>query len=164
MTTSNSIALSPKFLRDFGTRWEAAWNSHETDRVLELLDDEIVWDDTVFWPHVIEGLDEMRRYVDTIWKVMPDVTFEEVQFFTAPEDGRAIYLFRQSGSAPKRFAPGRFQTYGCDIFLRFRDGKLSNYLAQYEITEMMRQYGALPPRGDSLGGTYLLSLMRHDQR
>lgn len=159
MTATESHALSPEALREFGSRWDAAWNSHETDRVLELLHDDIRWDDTIFWPKVIEGIGGMRAYVDAIWKVMPDVHFEEVQFFTAPEHGRALYLFRQSGSAPKRFGSGRFQTYGCDIFLRFRDGKLAEYLAQYEITEMMRQYGALPPREDLVGGSYLLSLM-----
>jgi SnoaL-like protein len=157
MSTEDN-AVSPEFLRDFGTRWGQAWNSHDTDRVLELLHPEIIWDDTVFWPRVIEGIDGMTAYVDMIWKVMPDVEFEEVQFFTAPEDGRALFLFRQSGSAPARFGSGRFATYGCDIFLRFRDGLLSQYLAQYEITEMMRQYGALPPRGDLIGGSYLLSL------
>ncbi|MEH3140588.1 MAG: nuclear transport factor 2 family protein [Mycobacterium kyogaense] len=149
----------PEFLRDFGTRWSHAWNSHSTEKVLALLHPEIVWDDTVFWPHVITGIDAMPAYVDMIWKVMPDVTFEEVQFFTAPEDGRGLFLFIQRGTGPARYGTGRFETYGCDIFLEFRDGLLSRYLAQYEITEMMRQYGALPPRGDRIGGSYLLSLL-----
>jgi hypothetical protein len=160
MDHDRAVETNPEFLRAFGTRWAAAWNSHDTDQVLALLDDEITWDDTVFWPHVIQGIGGMRAYVDTIWRVMPDVAFEEVQFFTAPAEGRALYLFRQSGSAPARYGSGRFETYGCDIFLEFRDGKLANYLAQYDITEMMRQYGALPPRGDQLGGSYLLSLAR----
>jgi hypothetical protein len=159
---SEGAALSPEFLRDFGTRWGQAWNSHDTGQVLSLLHPEIVWDDTVFWPRAIEGIGGMPAYIDTVWKVMPDVEFEEVQFFTAPEDGRALFLFRQSGSAPARFGARRFQTYGCDIFMGFRDGLLSRYLAQYEITEMMRQYGALPPRGDLIGGSYLLSLL-HQQ-
>ena len=161
MTSTTTAPLGYDFLRDFGTRWDAAWNSHSTDEVLDLLHPEIVWEDTVFWPRVIEGKAGMPAYIDMIWKVMPDVRFDEVQFFSAPEDGRALYLFRQSGSAPARFGRGHFETYGCDIFLGFKDGLLSRYLAQYEITEMMRQYGALPPRGDLVGGSYLLSLMRH---
>lgn len=162
MNAVDGRALPVEFLRDFGSRWDAAWNSHETGEVLELLHPEIVWEDTVFWPGVIEGKAGMPAYIDMIWKVMPDVRFEEVQFFTAAENGRALYLFRQSGSAPSRFGEGRFETYGCDIFLEFREGQLSRYLAQYEITEMMRQYGALPPRGDLIGGSYLLSLMHRD--
>jgi hypothetical protein len=159
VTTDSTTPLSGEFLRDFGNRWDRAWNSHDTDEVLALLHPDIVWDDTVFWPTVIEGKPGMPTYIDTIWKVMPDVQFEEVQFFSAPQDGRALYLFRQTGSAPARYGNGRFQTYGCDIFLEFRDGLLSRYLAQYDITEMMRQYGALPPRGNQIGGSYLLSLM-----
>jgi hypothetical protein len=154
--------LSPEFLRDFGTRWGEAWNSHDTGRVLALLHPDIVWDDTVFWPRVIHGIAGMNDYVEMIWKVMPDVQFEEVQFFTAPDDGRALFLFTQRGSAPERFGSHkRFETHGCDIFLGFTSGKLSRYLAQYEITEMMRQFDALPPRGDLIGGSYLLSLLRH---
>lgn len=154
-------AVDDDFLRDFATRWGDAWNSHDTERVLELLHPEIIWEDTVFWPRIIEGIDGMREYIDMIWEVMPDVRFEEVQLFTAAHDGRALFLFRQSGSAPARYGQGkRFSTFGCDIFLGFRDGKLARYLAQYDITEMMRQYGALPPRGDLIGGSYLLSLMR----
>ncbi|WP_285034348.1 nuclear transport factor 2 family protein [Mycolicibacterium sp. lyk4-40-TYG-92] len=155
----STTPLSEEFLRDFGTRWGAAWNSHSTEQVLALLHPEIVWDDTVFWPHVISGIDDMPKYVDMIWKVMPDVHFEEVQFFTAVDDGRALFLFKQSGTGPARYGSGRFDTYGCDIFLEFREGLLSRYLAQYEITEMMRQYGALPARGELIGGSYLLSLM-----
>lgn len=149
------------FLRDFGRRWHEAWNSHETERVLELLHPDIVWEDLVFWPEVIEGIDGVREYTDLIWTVMPEVEFEEVQFFTALQDRRGLYLFRQSGSAPERFGGSskRFSTYGCDIFLEFTDGLLSRYLAQYEITEMMRQFDALPPRDGRIGGAYLLSLL-----
>ncbi|MFM9377849.1 nuclear transport factor 2 family protein [Gordonia sp. VNK21] len=148
------------FFRDFGTRWEAAWNSHETDRVLELTHPDIHWNDTVFWPQEIDGHAALRGYIDTIWQVMPDVEFEEVQLFTAPADGRALYLFQQTATAPPKFGTDqRAVTYGCDIFLGFTDGLLSNYLAQYEISDMMRQYGALPPRDGRVGGQYLLSLL-----
>ena len=83
VTHGATSAVSDEFLRDFASRWAAAWNSHDTDHVIELLDPEIVWEDTVFWPTIIEGRDGVREYTDTIWKVMPDVQFEEVQFFSA---------------------------------------------------------------------------------
>ena len=147
-------------LRDFATRWLAAWNSHDTDRVLALLHPGCRWEDTVFWPHPITDRAEMTRYVERIWDVMPDVSFDEVQLFTAPEDGRALVLFRQQGSGSAKVAPdARFDTYGCDVFLEFRDGLLAHYLAQYEITDMMRQLGMLPPRDGRVGGSYLLSLL-----
>lgn len=146
------------FLREFATRWLAAWNSHDTEQVLAIVHEDIVWEDTVFWTEVIHGRDALRAYVDRIWRAMPDVSFEEVQLFTAP--GRAVVLFRQEGHGPARLdSTRRFETYGCDIFLEFADGLLSRYLAQYEITDMMRQLGALPPRDGRIGGAYLLSLL-----
>ncbi|AIJ24650.1 MULTISPECIES: nuclear transport factor 2 family protein [Amycolatopsis methanolica group] len=157
-------AHDPAFLRRFADDWLTAWNSHDTEQVLALLHPRIEWDDTVFWPEVIHGRDAMRTYVDRIWAVMPDVRFEEVQLFTAPADGRALVLFRQEGSGPPQLDPGkRFSTHGCDIFLGFTDGLLSRYLAQYEITDMMRQLGALPPREGKVGGAYLLSLMSRNR-
>ncbi|MGQ4598916.1 nuclear transport factor 2 family protein [Nocardia sp. R6R-6] len=158
-----SLGTTPDtaFLREFADRWLAAWNSHDTEQVLALLHPDIVWDDTVFWTEVIRGKAAMAEYIDRIWAAMPDVQFEEVQLFTAPENGRAVVLFRQEGSGPPQLDPTRrFSTYGCDIFLKFTDGLLSQYLGQYEITEMMRQLGALPPRDGKIGGAYLLSLLR----
>lgn len=151
--------VTAEFVRDFGNRWEAAWNSHDTDRVMALIHPDIRWNDTIFWPEIIHGHDGMRAYVDKIWAVMPDVHFREVQLFSAPDAGRALYLFEQTSSAPP--ASGRDTkaiTYGCDIFLGFRDGLLSDYMAQYEIADMMRQFGMLPPREGRVGGAYLLSL------
>ena len=153
-------AVTEEFVRDFGHRWEAAWNSHDTDQVMALIHPDIRWNDTIFWPEIIHGHAAMRAYVDKIWAVMPDVHFREVQLFSAAEAGRALYLFEQTASAPA--ASGKHRkatTYGCDIFLGFRDGLLSDYMAQYEIAEMMRQFDMLPPRGGRIGGAYLLSLM-----
>lgn len=157
---STGGGVTEEFVRDFGTRWEAAWNSHDTEQVLVLLHPEIRWNDTVFWPEVIQGHEAMRAYIDKIWEVMPDVHFREVQLFSALDAGRALYLFEQTASAPRSTGIAKkATTYGCDIFLGFRDGLLCDYMAQYEITEMMRQFGLLPPRGGRVGGAYLLSLM-----
>ena len=157
-------AVDEDFLQAFAQRWLAAWNSHDTERVLDLLHQDIEWEDTVFWTHVIHGMPEMRLYVDKIWEVMPDVQFDDVQVFTAPAAGRALCLFRQHGRGPSGAAEQKqFSTYGCDIFMEFADGKLKRYLAQYEITEMMRQLGMLPARGERIGGSYLMSLLGRDR-
>lgn len=148
------------FLEEFATVWLEAWNSHDTERVLELMHPDIEWDDRIFWTHVIYGREELRAYVDKIWEVMPDVRFDEVERFFAPDKDAGMVLFRQRGSAPPKLGiDGRFDTYGCDIFLEFRDGLLSKYLAQYDLGGMMRQMGALPERQGRIGGAYYLSLM-----
>lgn len=153
------MSVDTAFLHDFCTRWLEAWNSHDTDRVLALLHPDIQWDDRTFWTSVLQGHQSMRTYIDKIWTAMPDVLYEETERFFAPDKMRALVLFRHRGSAPAKLgAPGTFDTHGCDIFLEFKDGKLSKYLASYDIVEMMCQLGALPPRGEKIGGAYLLSL------
>ena len=152
------------FLRDFADRWLAAWNSGDTGQVLALLHPAVQWDETVFWPHPLQGRDAVRGYVDAIWRAMTDYEVTEVQLFTAVADGRALVLFRQRGAAPAALhtqlgTQRRFDVQGCDIFLGFRDGLLAHYTASFEIAGMLEQLGALPPRGDRKGGAYLLSLL-----
>lgn len=152
--------VTAEFVREFGNRWEAAWNSHDTDQVLALIHPSIRWNDTIFWTEIIHGHVAMRTYVDKIWAIMPDVHFREVQLFSAVDAGRALYLFEQTSSAPPASGKDtKATTYGCDIFLGFRDGLLCDYMAQYEIADMMRQFGMLPARGQRIGGAYLLSLL-----
>jgi steroid delta-isomerase-like uncharacterized protein len=156
---SMSNADDATFLGGFADRWLDAWNSHDTERVLELLADDIVWEDLTFWFEVIHGRENLRAYVDRIWETSPDVRFDETERFFAPRGRRAVVLFRQSGSPPARFAgnPG-FETHGCDIFLEFDGDRLSRYLASYDMTETLRQMQLLPPRDGKVGGSYLLSL------
>jgi steroid delta-isomerase-like uncharacterized protein len=150
-----------QFLADFADRWLAAWNSHDTERVLELLSDDIRWDDRTFWPEVIEGKEGVRAYTDKIWEAMPDVQFAEIQRFFAPDARRGIVLFRQTGHGPAKLNPERtFDAHGCDIFLEFSGDRLSSYLSAYDIVPMLQQLGGLPPRDGKLGGAYLISLAR----
>ena len=159
-------AVDAAFLRDFADRWHAAWNGRDTDAVLELLHPNVLWDEQIFWPHPLEGRHAVRAYVDAIWHAMPEYEVSEIQLFTAVDDGRALYFFRQRGAAPAALGNDRhFESQGCDIFLGFSDGLLSHYTATFEIADMLRQLGVLPPRGDLKGGAYLLSLVgaeRHD--
>lgn len=158
--TTSPTQEQARFLARFSEDWLDAWNSHDTEQVLALMHEDVVWDDRTFWTHVIRGRDALREYVDKIWEVMPDVRFEEIERFFAPDGQRGLVLFQQQGSAPPKLGvDGGFDTHGCDIFLEFRDGLLSHYLASYDIAEMMRQMGALPPRNGRIGGAYFLSLL-----
>lgn len=149
-----------QFLNEFAEHWLRAWNSHDTEQVLAVTHPDIEWDDRTFWPDVVHGHDELRRYTEAIWQAMPDVQFSELGRFFAPDAEQAIVVFRQTGSAPAQLGTdARFDSHGCDIFLRFEDGLLRKYLASYDIVPMLEQMGALPPRDGKLGGAYLLSLI-----
>ena len=150
-----------EFLGDFTDRWEAAWNAHDPEEILGLFASRFTWEDPTFWPNTITTRDELRRYIDKVFDVMPDVHFDQLGRFFDPDQCRGIYLFQQTGSPPQQFPDLKpFRTHGCDIFLDFVDGGLSHYLACYDITEMMRQMGMLPPRAGKIGGAYHLSLLK----
>jgi steroid delta-isomerase-like uncharacterized protein len=154
------ILTDEQFLADFCDRWLIAWNSHVTEQLVDLLAPDVVWEDLTFWPEVITGREGVRAYIEQIWRVMPDVQFEEIERFFAPGRRKGIVLFKQTGSPPPTFAGHpKFATHGCDIFLDFdSDGRLARYLASYDLTEMMRQMRLLPERRGQLGGSYLRSL------
>jgi steroid delta-isomerase-like uncharacterized protein len=156
-----TLSVGRKVLDGFCDEWMALWNAHDRDGLVALTSADVVWEDLTFWPHVIHGHDELRRYIDKIFDVMPDVEFDERARFFDAEEARVNVLWRMRGSGPPRVAPDRrFECEGCDIFLAFRDGKLAHYQAAYDITDMMRQLGLLPPRKDRIGGAYLLGLMK----
>jgi ketosteroid isomerase-like protein len=46
--------LDQAWIEGFAKRWEAAWNSHEHGRLLELMTDDIVYDDSA-WPTTMRG-------------------------------------------------------------------------------------------------------------
>jgi steroid delta-isomerase-like uncharacterized protein len=164
MTGPGELDQRRRFLDGFCDRWLAAFNTRQTAAVLALTTGDVLWDDQVFWPHPCHGHTELAAYLDKIWTVMPDVEFTERQRFFAPDGSQGIVLFRQRGSGPPGPAAGeRFEIEGCDIFLEFRDGLLSHYQAEYELSEMMRQLNMLPPRQGQIGGAYLLSLLRAGQ-
>jgi len=102
VSTTAAQQTDAAFLAEFADAWLAAWNSHSTDRVLDLLADDVRWDDRTFWPEVIVGREGMRTYTDKIWEAMPDVQFAEIQRFFAPDARRAVVLFRQWGHGPAR--------------------------------------------------------------
>lgn len=153
--------MNADFLHGFAKDWLQAWNSHHTEQVLALVDDDIVWDDRVFWPQVIHGKTELRVYVEKIWQAMPDVEWTEIERFFSPDRHRGLVLFEQTGRAPAALGGDRrFRSHGCDIFLAFKDEKLSQYLGAYDIVGMLEQLGAIPPRGSKTGSGYVMSLYK----
>jgi ketosteroid isomerase-like protein len=129
------------FFDAFADRWLAAWNSHDTDEVLDLLHDDVVWEDP-YWSEVIRGVEGVGEYTNRIWQALPDVQFDVIERFLAPAGGRGGILLRQywSGSA-ELTTTADFDSHVCDIFVEFRKGKLAHYVASYDIVSMLLQQG-----------------------
>ena len=73
--TDVTTELDPAWVEEFLVRWTEAWNSHEPARLLELMTEDIVYDDSS-WPATMRGHGEVRAFLDHAWRAFPDLRFE----------------------------------------------------------------------------------------
>jgi steroid delta-isomerase-like uncharacterized protein len=137
----------------FLDRWEAAWNSHQADRVIELMTDDIVYDDSA-WPRTMRGHDDVREFLASLWRAIPDLAFEMVEGpFRHPSEPVATSYWKGSGTFtgpldPPGFAPtgARLEIDGFDL-QEYRDGRVCRLRIVTDMMEASRQLGLMPAHG-----------------
>jgi steroid delta-isomerase-like uncharacterized protein len=141
------------FIEDFGPRWADAWNSHDPDRVLDLMTEDVVYDDSA-WPSTMRGHSEVRQFLDYTWRAFPDLRFELVTGPFLHQDGtKATYHWHGSCThsgvvdPPGLAATGkRVEFEGFDLH-EYRDGRVSRLLIVFDLADFMRQLGLMPASG-----------------
>jgi steroid delta-isomerase-like uncharacterized protein len=141
------------FAEDFAHRWAAAWNSHDAGAVLDLMDEEIVYDDSI-WPATMRGHKEVREFIESTWRGLPDLRFEIVDGpFTIADEPKAAFYWKGFAThtgpiEPPGLAPTgrRIEMQGGD-FHEYRDGKLVRLRIVFDVAHTMRQLGVLPAPG-----------------
>ena len=96
MITGDALRRTrPRLARRLHRRWEEAWNSHDPERLLALMTDDIVYEDSA-WPTTMHGHADVRRFLDSVWTAMPDLRFEMVDgpFIRPGDAGRRVLLAR----------------------------------------------------------------------
>jgi steroid delta-isomerase-like uncharacterized protein len=141
------------WVEEFAERWAAAWNSHEPARVLELMSDDIVYDDSA-WPTTMRGKDAVREFIDHTWRGFPDLTFEAVGGPLIAGDGpRAAFWWRGTGTNSGPIDPPGIPPTGRKIifegadFHEYRDGKVARLRIVFDMNDVSRQLGLLPEPG-----------------
>jgi steroid delta-isomerase-like uncharacterized protein len=145
--------VDPAWIEDFATRWEAAWNSHEPARLLELMTDDIVYDDSA-WPTTMRGHGDVRSFLDYVWRAFPDLRFQAIEGpYTVPAQPKAAFHWRGSATHtglldPPGFAPtgNRVEFEGADLH-EYRDGRVCRLRIVFDMMDVGRQIGALPKAG-----------------
>ena len=167
---SHTTDVDPAWLTDFIGRWEDGWNSHEPERLLALMTEDIEYEDSA-WPTVMHGHADVRRFLHSAWTAMPDLRFEMVgdPFIGASSSPSAAFYWRGTGRftgplEPPGFAPtGRtLEFYGAD-FHEYRDGKVARLKIVFDNMDVGRQLGLLPAAGsraDRVGATAQRLAMR----
>jgi len=140
-------------IRDFLLRWQDAWNSHEIDRVLALMTEDVeVRDDS--WHKLMRGHADVREFLEAIWRAMPDMTFEPLSGpYVIPGEPRVAVHWRGWATLtgplePPGFEPTgrRWELDGAD-FYEFRDGRMCKLRTAYDVLSVSRQLGLLPAAG-----------------
>jgi steroid delta-isomerase-like uncharacterized protein len=156
MAQTQAMVAEPvdrEFVEDFMPRWLEAWNSHDADRVLALMAEDIAYDDAS-WPVTMRGHAEVRPFLDFFWRAFPDVTFEPVgrPLVSTDETTASTYwLCRGTFGGPMDppgFAPTgrRMELEGAD-FHNYRDGKVVRLRIVFDNSAVARQLGMLPESG-----------------
>jgi steroid delta-isomerase-like uncharacterized protein len=148
-----TAALDPVFAEDFAARGLEAWNSHEQERILALMHEDCVYEDSA-WPRTMRSHADVREFLDSVWQAFPDLRFEPDHGpFVDPTERAAAFYWRGYATHtgpldPPGLAPTgrRIQPEGGD-FHEYRDGKLSRVRIVFDMADTMRQLGVLPATG-----------------
>ncbi|KAI9030492.1 hypothetical protein DFJ74DRAFT_754622 [Hyaloraphidium curvatum] len=148
------------FLVDFARKWADAWNSRDFSLFREILDPEVHFDEQIFWPRVIHGVNaELESYFSRFWAIYPDLKFTIKGHFFGADDASMMVHWVAEATGPAEHGSRRMASDGFDLLAEFRDGKLLRYQGCNDILDMMRQVGQIPERGNMTGGAYVFSLM-----
>ena len=150
------VSVAPtsiEWTREFTQRWLEAWNSHEADRLLALMTDDIEYRDDS-WHKTMRGHADVREFLDATWRATPDMTFELLAGpYVIPGEPRAAFHWRGSGTHtglldPPGFAATgrRWELDGAD-FHEYRDERVCKLRIAFDMMSASRQLGLMPQAG-----------------
>jgi steroid delta-isomerase-like uncharacterized protein len=153
-STSEAVP-SLDWIREFTTRWLEAWNSHEPDRLLALMTEDIEYRDDS-WHKTMRGHADVREFLEATWRATPDMTFEVLAGpYVVPGEPRAAFHWRGWGThsgllEPPGFAPTgrRWELDGVDLH-EYRDGRVCRLRIVFDMLSASRQLGLMPRAGGS---------------
>jgi len=140
-------------LRELVQRYEAAWNGCDTDAMAQLITDDIVWTDPAL-PAPARGVAEVQEFMRTSFRAFPDLRFSEPDPPAMAASGDLVlWAWHMEGTHrgvidPPGFAPtGRaIRVDGVDQWM-MRGGRIAHYRAFYDMNDLARQLGIVPPPG-----------------
>jgi len=152
-TAAPQAGVDLEWLGSYAKDYLAAWNSHEPDRLLALMTDDIVYDDAA-WPTQMRGHADVRAFLTSAWRALPDLTFDLVEGpYVVPGKPKAAFHWRGTATftgplEPPGFAPtGRRADFEGVDFHEYRDGLLARLRIDFDLMDFARQVGLLPARG-----------------
>jgi steroid delta-isomerase-like uncharacterized protein len=153
MAVAQTHQPTAEWLAGFAERWLAAWNSHRPDQLLELMTDDVVYEDDA-WPTVMHGHGDVKEFLEHAWTAMPDLEFRVIDGpYVKDGEPKAAFHWRGTGTMTGRLDPPGFAPTGKRVeftgadFHEYRDGRVCRLRIIFDNTKVGQQLGLLPAAG-----------------
>jgi steroid delta-isomerase-like uncharacterized protein len=132
--------------------YTAAWNSHDTEKVVSFFADDCVYEDIGF-SKTSRGKEELRAFINGFFAAFPDTNFELKSSFVFGNwyCGEWVWNGTHKGDTPGLPATGkRFSVRGVSVG-ELKEGKIKRNSDYYNKMDLLQQVGiklvpALPPK------------------
>jgi steroid delta-isomerase-like uncharacterized protein len=153
MAVTTPASGVPLDMRDFTARYMAAWNGCDTAAMAELINEDVEWADPAL-AQPARGVAEVQEFMRTSFRAFPDLHFGEPDPPALAVSGDVVlWCWSMEGTHtgtidPPGFAPTgkRMHVDGVDRWT-MRGGRISLYRAFYDMNDLARQLGIVPPPG-----------------
>jgi steroid delta-isomerase-like uncharacterized protein len=150
-----ATGLDPEFLDDWSARYLAAWNAHDVEAIVGMVADDVAWDDPAL-PKTFFGREGVRHFAEATFKTFPDVVVEELEPpYLSTTRPKAFAPYRFSGTMRGDWEPMNIAATGARVSFEgidqweFRGELMSRYNTSYDLMDVARQMGVMPPLGSA---------------
>ncbi len=146
--------LSHDRARNLANRFINAWNSRDPAAILTFAAQDVEFRAPPLGP-VRRGRQELREWLETVFRALPDVRFEMVgEPLVSLDSSRVAIEWKLEGTftgpyEPPGFAPTgqRLRDHGVSVLELNEDGEIRYWLMPSDMMGVGRQMGAVPTEG-----------------
>lgn len=139
------VKQSTDVMTTFIQNWLTAWNSHDTEKLLELYNQNF-GNEVVSENHSFHDAQSFIAMGQRIFRAFPDLYFDITE--TVEEDEKVAILWVAHGTHKGKYdnipATGKQLEVSGTTFFELRNGKVSKAVFLWDGAEMLRQMGLLP--------------------
>jgi taurine dehydrogenase small subunit len=106
----------------FVDRFNTVWNGHDVDGILSMMTDDVIFEASFGkdpWGSRVVGKPAVREFLAEMFERVPDIRWDEIRHFAAPELAVVEWL---TAGTPR--GSMRFEVQGCDL-LSLHNGKIA---------------------------------------